>query len=137
MAELNQGRRGVSGDCVVFLVGAYLDMRHPLRSLGDLGGRRGMHDALRYLAEHPQKGLLGYEIAGFTVTHYWRSLRHLDRFVVDDDPHLAGWRSYWSRVARSPRTRMWHETYLVRSGEYAPVYGALGNREPNGLIAHF
>jgi hypothetical protein len=126
MAELNQGRRGVSGDCVVFLIGAFLDYRHPLRSLGDLGGRRGMHEVLRYLAEHPQRGLLGYEVAGFTITQYWRTLRHLEGFVTDrDDPHLAAWRSYWNRVGRSPRTRIWHETYLVRSGEYAPVYGTL------------
>lgn len=123
MAEVIQGRRGVGvdGDFVVFLIGACLDLKHPLRSLGDLGGRRRVHEALHYVAGRPEKGLVAYQVAGLTVTQHWRSLAHLAQFVGDDDPHLEGWRSYWARVARSSRTTIWHETYLVRSGEYTPV----------------
>ena len=126
MAGGNQGRRGggIDGDYVVFLIGACLDLRHPLRGLVDLGGRRSMQDALRHLAEHPERGLLGYEAAGFTVTQYWRSLAHLERFSSDaEDPHLAAWRNYWRRVDRSARTVIWYETYRVRAGEYEPIFG--------------
>lgn len=126
MAGVNQGRRGVGidGDYVVFLIGACLDLRHPLRGLVELGGRRGMQDALKYLAEHPEKGLLGYESTGLTVTQYWRSFAHLESFSSDaGDPHLADWRDYWGRGNRSARTVIWHETYRVRAGEYEPIYG--------------
>jgi len=40
------------------------------------------------------------------------------------------WRSYWRRVGQSDRTGIWHETYLVRAGEYEAVYG---NMPPFGL----
>jgi hypothetical protein len=126
MAGGIQGRRGVDidGDYVVFLIGACLDLRHPLRGIVELGGRRGMQDALDYLAARPEKGLLGYDSAGFTVTQYWRSFAHLERFSADvDDPHLAAWRSYWGRGSRSARTVVWHETYRVRAGDYTPIYG--------------
>jgi hypothetical protein len=129
MAETNQGRwtAGIEGDFVVFLIGARLQARHPLRSLNDLGGlRRGMVPMLKYLTAHPEKGLLGYEMPGIGtfVVQYWRSLDHLERFARDEeDPHLAVWRSYWKRVGRSGRTGIWHETYLVRAGEYEAIYG--------------
>jgi hypothetical protein len=129
MAETNQGRwtAGIEGDFVVFLIGARLQARHPLRSLNDLGGlRRGMVPMLKYLTAHPEKGLLGYEMPGIGtfVVQYWRSFDHLERFARDEeDPHLAVWRSYWKRVGRSGRTGIWHETYLVRAGEYEAIYG--------------
>jgi hypothetical protein len=66
MAEVNQGRWGadIEGDFVVFLIGARLDKLHPIRSLRDLGGMRSMPYMLKYLTEHPEKGLLGYETTG-------------------------------------------------------------------------
>jgi hypothetical protein len=88
MAEqILQGRRGakIEGDFVVFLIGARLDVRNPIRSLRDLGGRRGM-PAMR--------------------------------------------RDCWKRVGKDPRSGIWHETFLVRAGEYEAVYG---NMPPHGL----
>ena len=134
MAQANQGRWSaqIDGDFVVLLIAARLDWRHPLRSLRDLGGQRGMPHMLKYLTEHPEKGLLGYETYGLTMSvQYWRSFEDLERFANDqDDPHLAVWRHYWKRVGREPRTGIWHETYLVRAGEYEAVYG---NMPPHGL----
>ena len=46
------------------------------------------------------------------------------------DPHLDVWRQYWRRVGRSGRTGIWHETYLVRSGQYEALYG---NMPAHGL----
>ncbi len=40
------------------------------------------------------------------------------------------WRNYWKRVGTSSRTGIWHETYLVRAGEYEAIYG---NMPPFGL----
>ena len=115
----------IEGDFVVFLIGARLNSKlHALRSLIDLGGRRGMNHMLKYLTEHPDKGLLGYETAGFTTIQYWRSFEHLEAFAKDkDDPHLDVWRNYWKRVGTTTRAGIWHETYLVRAGEYEAFYG--------------
>ena len=136
MAEINQGRwtAQVEGDFVVFLIGARLQARHPLRSLRDLGGlKRGMQGMLSYLAEHPEAGCLGFQQLGVGTVNvqYWRSFADLERFAKDDDnPHLAAWRGFWKRVGRSDRTGIWHETYLVRAGEYEAIYG---NMPPFGL----
>ena len=69
---------------------------------------------LKYLTKHPEKGLLGYEKAGFTFIQYWRSFEHLEAFAKDiDDPHLEVWRNYWRRIGKSTRAGIWHVTYLV------------------------
>ena len=132
--EVNQGRRtaGIEGDFVVFLIGARLDKLHPIRSLRDLGGMRSMPYMLKYLSERPEKGLLGFETYGLTMNvQYWRSFEHLERFAKDDgDPHLKVWRNYWKRVGKDPRSGIWHETFLVRAGEYEAVYG---NMPAHGL----
>jgi hypothetical protein len=133
-SEAHQGRRAaeIEGDFVVFLIGARLDKLHPIRSLRDLGGLRSMPYMLRYLSQRPEKGLLGYETYGLTMNvQYWRSFEHLERFAKDDgDPHLAVWRSYWRRVGKDARSGIWHETFLVRAGEYEAVYG---NMPAHGL----
>ena len=77
VADVQQGRwtAEIDGDFVVFIIGARINSKlHALRALIDLGGRRGMNHMLKYLSEHPEKGLLGYETAGFTTIQYWRSL---------------------------------------------------------------
>jgi hypothetical protein len=127
MATINQGRwtADIEGDFVVFLIGARVN--RPLRviqSLRDLGGRRGMRHMLDYLVAHPDKGLLAYQTAGTTIIQYWRSFEQLEAFAKDrDDPHLEAWRTFWKRVGKSGRTGIWHETFLVRAGEYEAVYG--------------
>ena len=133
MAEIT-GRRmraEIDGDFVVFLIGARFNSWHVLRSIRDLGGRRGMGHMLKYLMEHPDKGLLGYQMGYPTIVQYGRSFEHLEAFARDrDDPHLEAWRSYWRRVGNDPRTGIWHETYKVRAGEYEAIYG---NMPPFGL----
>ena len=132
--EVKSGRwtAQIDGDFVVFLIGARFNSKwQAFRAFVDLGGRRGMGHMLKYLTEHPDKGLLGYETAGFTVIQYWRSFDHLEAFARNDtDPHLAVWRNYWKRVGRSARSGIWHETYLVRNGEYEAIYG---NMPAHGL----
>jgi hypothetical protein len=136
MGDVRQGRwtTKIEGDFVVFLIGARLQPTHPLRSMRDLGGfTRGMPQMLKYLMAHPEKGLLGYQMSGISLMNvqYWRSFEHLERFANDTaDPHVAAWRTYWKRVGTSSRTGIWHETFLVRAGEYEAVYG---NMPPHGL----
>jgi len=122
----------IDGDFVVFLIGArFNDKLHLLRSVMDLGARRGMKHMLDYLVAHPEKGLLGYEMGLPTIVQYWRSFEHLEAFARDTaDPHLEIWRRYWRRVGTSDRTGIWHEAFLVRAGEYEAIYA---NMPPFGL----
>ena len=133
MAEL-AGRRmtaEIEGDFVVFLIGARFSKLQLARSFADLGGRRGMKHMLDYLVARPEKGLLAYEMGLPTIVQYWRSFEHLEAFAKDkDDPHLEVWRQYWRRVGRTGRTGIWHETFLVKAGQYEAVYG---NMPPRGL----
>jgi hypothetical protein len=135
MAEIKQGRwmAQIDGDFVVFLIGARVNTRHLVRTFLDLGGRRGMPYMLKELSEQPAKGLLGYEMSTFggLIVQYWRSFEHLERFANDkDDVHSVVWRNYWKRVGKDTRSGIWHETYLVRAGEYEAIYG---NMRPIGL----
>ena len=133
MADVT-GRRmaaEITGDFVVFLIGGRLSLRRPLRAMRDFGGRRGMKHMLDYLVARPEKGLLGYQMGLPVIVQYWRSFDHLEAFARDtEDPHLAVWRNYWRRVGGSGRTGIWHETYLVRAGEYEAIYA---NMPPFGL----
>lgn len=134
MAQINEGRwtAEIEGDFVVFLIGARVNSKlQLLRSIKDLGGRKGMQHMLDYLTDHPEKGLLGYEMSFPVIVQYWRSFEQLEAFAKDvHDPHLEPWRQYWRRVGKSGRTGIWHETYLVRDGEYEAIYG---NMPPKGL----
>jgi len=132
--DVRQGRwtAEIDGDFVVFIIGARANSKlQAFKAFSDLGGRRGMSHMLKYLTQHPEKGLLGYETAGLTIIQYWRSFEHLEAFAKDtDDPHLEVWRNYWRRVGKGARTGIWHETYLVRAGEYEAIYS---NMPPHGL----
>jgi hypothetical protein len=121
----------IEGDFVVFLIGARLSKLQVVQGFLDLGGRRGMKHMLDYLVARPEKGLLAYEMGLPTIVQYWRSFAQLEAFATDkDDPHVEIWRQYWRRVGRSTRTGIWHETYLVKAGQYEAVYG---NMPAHGL----
>lgn len=127
MSSKNVGRftAEIDGDFVVFIIGAQPNPLRLLRGLRDLGGRKGgMQAMLDHLMADPDKGLLGYEQVGIgTWVQYWRSFEHLDAFAKNQDaPHLAAWRNFFKRVGKSGRTGIWHETFLVRAGEFEAVY---------------
>jgi hypothetical protein len=127
VAAIIRGRQAgeIDGDFVVFLIGARFSLRHPIRTFRDLGGRRGgMKAMLDHLVAHPEKGLLGYTLGLPVIVQYWRSFDHLEAFARDtSDPHAATWREYYRRQAgHGQGAGIWHETFLVRAGEYEAVY---------------
>ncbi|NUR06127.1 MAG: DUF4188 domain-containing protein [Nocardioidaceae bacterium] len=118
----------IDGDFVVFLIGAHLTRGRLRHAFGDLGGRRGMMHMLKELTHDPESGLLGFEMSTFgkIIVQYWRSFEHLERFANDPDGvHTEAWRRYWKRVGTGPGTGIWHETYLVRAGDYEAVYASM------------
>lgn len=55
------------------------------------------------------------------IVQYWRSFQHLEASGrYSQDPHLAAWRNYYRRNAR---TGIWHETYLVSAGPFETING--------------
>jgi len=131
MADVKSGRwtAQIEGDFVIFIIGARVNTKWRLfQSLTDLGGRRSMNYMLKYLSQHPEKGLLGYEQAGFTTIQYWRSFEHLEAFAQDPDPHHDVWRNFNKRVGKDNRSGIWHETFLVRDGEYEAIYNNVPRR---------
>ncbi len=142
MAAIVAGRQKaeIDGDFVVFLIGARFTIRHPLRTFRDLGGRRGgMRAMLDHLVAHPEKGLLGYTMGLPVIVQYWRSFDHLESFARDtSDPHAATWREYYRRQASHGQgAGIWHETFLVRAGEYEAIYNnmpAIGLGQAGRLV---
>jgi Domain of unknown function (DUF4188) len=126
MAEIRRGRytAEIDGDFVVLLIGPRFNKPWLFwRSLADLGGRRrGMKAMLDELTAHPEKGLLGYRMGIPTIVQYWRSFEHLEAFARDPgDLHRPTWLEYFRRDPQG-RTGFWHETFLVRAGEYEAIY---------------
>jgi Domain of unknown function (DUF4188) len=126
MARIHSGvfTAEIEGDFVVFVIGARLNRPWlVLRSFLDLGGRRrGMQAMLEELLARPEKGLLAYRSSGLLVVQYWRSFEHLEAFARDPgDLHRPTWLEWYRRDPRG-RTGIWHETFLVRAGEYEAIY---------------
>jgi hypothetical protein len=122
----------IEGDFVVFLIG--LHIAKPWR-IGQIlrvaGAMRAMTLELR---AHPELGFLGEEgWPGRTTiqVQYWRSHAHLDGYARSKtNQHLPAWSHFNKVVAATTAVGIWHETYLVREGEYETVYG---NMPPFGL----
>ena len=94
-------------------------------------------DATKYLVQHPDKGLLGYEQAFLPsplMVQYWRSFEDLARFARDrDDPHIEPWRQFNKRIGGSGDVGIWHETYRVSMA--ANIETIYGYTPPYGLAA--
>jgi hypothetical protein len=92
MADIKQGRwtAEIEGDFVVFIIGARVNSKWQVfKALNDLGGRKGLNYMLKYLTEHPEKGMLGYQSMGFASVQYWRSFEHLEAFAKDTDDRTS------------------------------------------------
>jgi hypothetical protein len=124
----------MDGDFVVFLIGMRVNKPWQLRKWLPIFG--AMPKMVRYLSEHPEKGLLGfrtYLLPSPMVVQYWRSFDDLDRFARDsDDPHLENWRRYLREIGKSGDVGIWHETFMVPAGQYEAIYS---NMPVSGLAA--
>ncbi|MDX2077855.1 MAG: DUF4188 domain-containing protein [bacterium] len=117
----------LDGDFVLFLIGARIPLRHALKApwVGKAFG-----DMMKTLHQHPEKGFLGGEAFTrfFPITSvnimYWRSYDHLEQFSRDkSDPHLEAWRRFNKEIGEDGTIGIWHETYLIKAGNYEVIYG--------------
>jgi hypothetical protein len=124
----------IEGDFVVFLIG--MRINKPWKLARWLPVAKAMP---RMLAEvqrgAPANGFLGVTRLGlFALVQYWRSFEALEAYARDRDGlHQPAWAAF-DRAARDARgdVGIWHETYLVRDGQYESIYSGM---PPTGLGA--
>ena len=128
-ASIYRGRYSarISGDFVVFLIG--MRINKPLKVKQWFPVFTAMPKMLRWLDEHPEAGLLGWDFALMgvtrpTIVQYWRSFEDLDRFArAPAEPHLPVWKFFNQAIRASGDVGIWHETYKVSAGSYEAIYG--------------
>lgn len=115
----------IEGDFVVFLIGVRLV--NPWKFWKLIPVARAMGAMMRELTQHPELGYLGQEQWNGRTriqVQYWRSRDHLIEYARKrDSAHLPAWRHFNQVIAKSGAIGIWHETYLIRAGDYECVYG--------------
>jgi hypothetical protein len=117
----------IQGDFVVFLIGMRINkLWKPQRWLPSL---RTMPRMLKELEAAPaEHGFLGYTNLGLlSLIQYWRSFDHLEAYArARDKQHWPAWLEF-NRLMKDSRgdVGIWHETYLIRAGEYENIYSGM------------
>ena len=115
----------VDGDFVVFLIG--MRINKPWKIHKWLPVALAMPRMLKELVAHPADGLLAVTQGFPTIVQYWRSFDHLEAYARNRDAqHWPAWLHFNKQIrVASGDVGIWHETYLVRAGEYEAIYGAM------------
>jgi hypothetical protein len=117
----------IDGDFVVFLIG--MRINRPWNVHKWLPVLMAMPRMLKELDAAPaESGCLGTTSLGLTtLVQYWRSFDHLERYArAPNKAHWPAWADFNRRFKASRgEVGIWHETYLVRAGEYESVYSGM------------
>lgn len=118
----------IEGDFVVFLIG--MRINKPWKLAKWLPVFLAMPRMVKELERRPveETGFLGHNGVGLGVmVQYWRSFDHLEAYArAADASHLPAWTAFNKRMRESRGdVGIWHETYLVRAGEYEAVYSGM------------
>lgn len=123
----------MDGEFVVFLIGIRINkFWKPWKWMPVAAAMPRM---LIELQKNPELGLLHarnhFGLRNVMVVQYWKSFDHLhDYALAKDKEHLPAWRAFNKAVADNGDVGIWHETYIVKPGQYENVYG---NMPPYGL----
>jgi hypothetical protein len=112
----------IEGDFVVFLIGARFNRWWKLPKYFWFFST--MPKMLAEVAADPQSGFLGWEPLGLMANvQYWRSFEHLTAYSRNRDlTHHPYWVKFNKEIGSNGDIGIWHETYLVRAGEYECIY---------------
>ena len=115
----------IDGDFVVFLIG--MRINRPWKVHKWLPVFLAMPRMLKELAAHPESGCLATQNGLGVIVQYWRSFDHLEAYArAHDHEHWPAWTNFNRKIRiSSGDVGIWHETYVVRAGEYEAVYGAM------------
>lgn len=125
--QIHKGRftAQIEGDFVVFLIGMRINRLSLVHKWMPVA--LAMPRMLKELARRPELGLLhahGF-LGGRTVmlVQYWRSFNHLLAYAQAKDlEHLPAWAEFNRRVGNNGAVGIFHESYLVKAGQYECVY---------------
>lgn len=127
MAQIIANRMAaqIEGDFVVFIIGMRINKLWKVHKW--LPVFLAMPRMLKELERQQESGFLGSISAGFTLIQYWRSFEHLEAYARSRDHlHWPTWVAFNKRMAKSRGdVGIWHETYLVRAGEYEAIYSGM------------
>ncbi|OHV87891.1 DUF4188 domain-containing protein [Mesorhizobium sp. ORS 3428] len=117
----------LDGDFVVFLIGMRINKPWKLHKWWPVF--IAMPRMLKELeAAGPESGFLGHNGLSFgAITQYWRSFDHLEAYARDrDKKHWPAWLAF-NKAMKGARgdVGVWHETYLVRAGQYEAIYSGM------------
>ena len=117
----------IEGDFVVFLIGMRINT--PWKPHKWLPTLLAMPKMLKEVEAAPAElGFLGYTSLGrLSLVQYWRSFDHLEAYArARDKSHWPAWVEF-NRLMKDSRgdVGIWHETYLIRAGEYENIYSGM------------
>ena len=119
----------IKGDFVVFIIG--MRINRPWKLHKWMPVFLAMPKMLKELAKKPESGFLGAETSLGVIVQYWKSFEHLEAYAKDRNGlHYPAWRDFNTKVKSSGDVGIWHETYLVKNGDYECIYH---NMPPYGL----
>lgn len=118
----------IDGDFVVFLIGMRINKWWKVWQWLPTG--LAMARMLKELSILPKEdtGFLGVTNFGFGgMVQYWRSFDALETYASADNlAHQAAWTAFNKRVKNARGdVGIWHETYLIRAGQYENVYSGM------------
>lgn len=118
----------IEGDFVVFLIG--MRINKPWKIAKWLPVFFAMPKMIKELEKAPSEdtGFLGHNGVGLgVIVQYWRSFDHLEAYARDAGrTHFPAWSAFNKRMKGSRGdVGIWHETYLVKAGQYEAVYSGM------------
>ncbi len=119
----------IEGDFVVFIIGMRVNKLWKIHKW--LPVATAMPKMIAELSKNPESGFLGARQSGLWLVQYWRSFEHLVAYARNrDSKHFPAWVKFNKRVGSSGDVGIWHETFLIKDGQYETVYN---NMPPGGL----
>src|SRR5258706_10181914 len=116
----------IDGPFVVFIIGMRVNKLWAVNKW--LPVSKAMGPMVEQLLAHREVGLLHAETylywRGAALVQYWRSFEQLEQFARNPSlSHLDAWKRFNKSVGADGSVGIWHETYVVQSGQYECVYG--------------
>ena len=113
----------IEGDFIVFLIGMRINRLWKVWKW--LPASLAMPKMIKELEQLPSEetGFLGHNGVGFAMVQYWRSFDHLEAYARSrENEHFPAWTAFNRRMKNSRGdVGIWHETYLVKAGNYEAV----------------
>lgn len=126
MSKINKQRMtaGIEGEFVVFIIGMRINKLWKLHKWIPVAA--AMPKMLKELMSKPELGLLGFQNLGGippVMIQYWRSFEQLEAYAKNKDAaHLPAWKEFNKKISGNGVVGIWHETYLIKEGNYENVY---------------